>query len=106
MLTVGEMVGDKTPQVPDRIAPVALLSRALSGAFVGAAVFKHHRDKLWKGALIGGVSSVASTFLFFYLRKKVGHKTHIHDKLLGIAEDAIAIGSGVAVMENDERSDV
>lgn len=98
-LTAGEVFGDKMPQTPDRIAAGALAGRLISGAFVGAAVFKHKNEKLWKGALIGGISSVASSFIFFYLRKQLHTKAHIHDKILGTVEDIIAVGSGAVVMD-------
>lgn len=103
LLTVGEVFGDKLPQTPNRIAIVPLLGRAISGAFTGAAIFRHNRQNAWRGVLIGGVSSLASSFLFYYLRKNLGDKAHIQDKLLGFAEDALAIGSGVAVMNGKKH---
>ena len=39
-LAAGEMVGDKVPGAPDRITAPSLLARGLSGALVGAALFK------------------------------------------------------------------
>ncbi len=39
VLSAGEMIGDKLPKTPDRIAPLPLIARAFSGALVGGAVF-------------------------------------------------------------------
>lgn len=100
VLTAGELVGDKTPQIPDRIKPASLAARAASGGLVGATAFIFNREKAWQGALIGATAAVGSTFLTFYLRKNVGKSTNLNDKIVGTVEDAIAIGSGMAVTKS------
>lgn len=98
LLAAGEMIGDKAPQMPDRIKPASLAVRAASGGMVGAAVFKYHTQKVWQGAVIGGAAAVASTFLSFYLRKRVGRQLNLTDKAVGVVEDVIAASSGAAIM--------
>lgn len=100
VLAAGEMAGDKAPQIPDRIKPVSLAGRAASGALVGATAFIFNKEKAWQGLLIGGAAAVASTFITFYLRKNAGKSTNLNDKIVGTVEDAIVIGSGMAVAKS------
>lgn len=100
VLAAGEAVGDKAPQMPDRIQPVSLLGRAASGGLIGAVAFAYNKEKAWQGAVIGGVAAIASTFLSFYLRKQVSKKLNINDKIVGAVEDMVVIAGGTAVMSN------
>lgn len=99
-LAAGELVTDKSPDTPPRISKTGLAARMASGALVGAAVFEHRRKEPWQGVLIGSVSAVSAAFLTFYLRQKLHRNTKIPDVALGLTEDVIAIGSGVAVIES------
>jgi uncharacterized membrane protein len=97
LMAVTEMVGDKIPGIPDRISPPSLLFRAASGAVVGAALYVANKDKAIKGAVLGAVSAVAATFGSFYLRKLVSEHTNFPDSFSGSIEDALMIGSGLAI---------
>ncbi|MBK0381606.1 DUF4126 family protein [Pedobacter sp. SD-b] len=89
----GELAGDKSEQAPNRTEPLGIIARAISGAFVGAAIYKASFNNPLKGAAVGAISAVASTYAFFYLRKKLAKKTG-KDKVLGMAEDVLAYGLG------------
>lgn len=93
-LAVGEFIGDKLPSAPDRIAPAALIGRCLSGALAGAGIYKASGGSWYTGAVLGGISAVASTYASFYLRKNMVKHTHIIDQVVGAIEDAIVLGSG------------
>ncbi|WP_157687521.1 DUF4126 family protein [Pedobacter psychrophilus] len=93
MAALGELAGDKNPNIPDRTEAMGVIGRALSGAFVGATIYKASFRNPVNGAVIGAISAVASTFIFFHLRKSLAKKTH-NDKILGMAEDALAFTAG------------
>lgn len=97
VLAAGELVGDKLPNTPNRTAIPGVAGRVLSGALVGASVYKASGRKLVTGALIGGVAAVASTYGCFFLRKAIVKSTRISDPYIGSAEDALVIGAGIAL---------
>ncbi len=97
LFAAAEMAGDKSSLAPDRIKSPLLAGRALSGALAGALFYKSSGSSLLKGALIGGLSAVAATYLSFYIRKKAGKKTGVSDKIIGGIEDALVFGSGFAL---------
>ncbi|UII23604.1 DUF4126 family protein [Fulvivirga ligni] len=94
VLAGGELVGDKLPNAPDRISPIALAGRAISGALIGAILYKEARRSTRTGAIMGAVSAVVSAGVGFYLRKKVGQTTDVQDPIIGGAEDLLALGAG------------
>lgn len=96
MAALGELAGDKSPNAPNRTEPLGIIGRALSGAIVGATIYKASYRNPVNGAIIGVVAAVVSTFIFFNLRKKLAKKTG-KDKVLGMAEDVLAF-SAVSVL--------
>ncbi|MEJ8800553.1 DUF4126 family protein [Pontibacter sp. H249] len=92
-----ELLGDKIPNVPDRITPPSLAIRAISGAVVGATIFTANKDSTSKGAIIGAAAAIAGTFASFYLRKAIKKYTHLPDSLSGTIEDVLMFGSGLAI---------
>lgn len=93
MAALGELAGDKNPNAPDRTEAVGVIGRALSGALVGATIYKASFRNPINGALIGAIAAVAATYIFFNLRKKLAYKTG-NDKIIGLAEDALAFTAG------------
>jgi uncharacterized membrane protein len=99
LLTAVELTGDKIPGAPDRISPPQVAARILSGAFIGATVFKANRQSLLTGALLGGASALAVTFGSFFLRKYIDELPYALDPVTGVVEDAIALGSGLKLIK-------
>lgn len=97
VLAVSEFVGDKLPSAPNRIAPIALGGRCLSGALAGASIYKASGGNALIGALLGGGTAVASTFASFFIRKATVQRSHIIDPIIGALEDALVTGGGVAL---------
>jgi uncharacterized membrane protein len=91
-LAVGELIFDKLPFAPKRIAPAGLSGRLLSGAMCGAAVA---REDQAAGALLGIAGALAGSFGGYFLRKRAGRASGVPDALLGLAEDGVAIGIGL-----------
>ena len=97
-LSAGELVGDKLPKTPSRIAPLPLAARALSGALVGGAVFGTARRPLWAGALLGAAAAVGAAYGGYHLRKMADEKFSLPDPVIALIEDAIAVGVGSSVL--------
>ncbi|MCJ8165080.1 DUF4126 family protein [Pontibacter sp. E15-1] len=94
-LAGGELVGDKLPSAPDRIAAPSLVVRGASGALVGAAVYLMHDGKGLHGAFVGATAAIGATFASFYLRKYLSEHTSLADPILGALEDALVVGGGL-----------
>jgi uncharacterized membrane protein len=94
-MAIAEFVGDKLPSAPNRIKPVALIGRGISGALAGAGIFKAAGESAVTGALIGGAAAIASTFGSFFLRKATVKGTGIIDPIIGAIEDALVVGAGI-----------
>ncbi|MCC9135244.1 DUF4126 family protein [Pontibacter silvestris] len=99
VISAAEMAGDKVPSAPDRIMPSALSIRGLSGAFVGAVVFKAKNDAFWKGALVGATGAVAASYAAFYIRKYLTQKTGVADPVFGAIEDALVVKAGASLSD-------
>jgi uncharacterized membrane protein len=98
LLSAAEISGDKLPNTPNRIILPQIAARVVSGAFVGATVFKANRESAVRGMLIGGASALAATFASFYARKYLDKIPHVQDIFVAVAEDALAVGSGVKLI--------
>lgn len=91
-VAVAELVADKLPQIPDRISPLPVAGRALSGAVVGAIAADSIGRSRTEGALVGAAVAVAATALTYHLRRLLRERTSVPDRLLGGAEDLLAMG--------------
>ena len=97
LLIGGEMVGDKLPNTPDRTVPQQLATRAASGALVGATWYKAQGGSALTGALVGGLGTVAATYLAFLLRKSISEQTRTPSELVGLGEDMLVLAGGRAL---------
>jgi len=95
-MAVGEMIFDKLPFAPNRIAPAGLSARLLSGAMCGAAVA---REDETGGALV-------SSFAGFAIRKGARRVSGLPDLLVALVEDGLAVGIGLAAatMQSPEET--
>ncbi|QNH63392.1 DUF4126 family protein [Hymenobacter sediminicola] len=102
LLAGGELVGDKLPQTPNRIAPPVLLGRLLSGALVGATLYKINHGKTLNGALLGSAVAGLATFGSFWLRKKTTDESGLPSALVGGLEDILVLSSGLALSKGTD----
>jgi uncharacterized membrane protein len=98
VLSALEVAGDKLPGVPDRIILPQVLGRVASGALVGAVLFQAEKEEWVKGAVIGGISALAATYVSFFARQFFGKIFAVKEPYAGALEDAIAFGGGSALM--------
>ena len=99
LAAAGEMVMDKLPSTPDRIAPPVLLGRLLSGALVGATLYKSREGRGAVGAVVGGLGAVAATFISYALRKGISARADWPIAAVGVGEDAVVLGGGAALLQ-------
>ncbi len=92
-----EVIGDKWPRAPNRIAAPVLLVRILSGALVGAAYSLHQHQSWRTGALLGGAGAVAGSYSFFYLRTSLSKNTPAPDLVYALLEDALVLTGGISL---------
>ena len=92
---VGEYIGDKLPNTPNRTAPVPLVGRIMLGGMVGAVVASAFRRPLAGGIAMGAVGAVAGTYGGFYLRRGLTHGAGMADLPVAITGDAAAVALAV-----------
>ena len=99
VMAIGESVGDKMPEAPDRISAGALIGRSISGGISGASIYKASGKSIIKGAILGSLVAVASTYASFYLRKQIVEQSHLIDPIVGSIEDVLVLGTGLGLTE-------
>ncbi len=99
-LAAGEIVGDKLPFTPSRIAPGPLFGRIASGGLSGAALCVADGKRTSLGAALGVAGAVAGAYGFYHLRRTLGRKLSVPDPVLGAAEDVLAYGGGWLILKD------
>ncbi len=89
---LGEYIGDKLPQTPNRTAPAPLGARIVFGGLVGAIVVTSLHMPLAAGVLLGAVSALAGAFLGFHLRRYITIGRGHPDFPVALAEDVVTVG--------------
>ncbi len=97
-LAVGELIADKLPFLPSRTKPPSLILRAISGALSGAAVCSAKKKSVVSGIVIGAAAAIGATYGAYELRKRAAKRLHVPDPVIAIAEDALAVGTGLLVL--------
>lgn len=93
-MAASEMAADKMPVMPKRTQASALAGRAAFGALVGLAAADYRRGPKISAAIVGALSAVGSTFLFYHLRRWATDRTNMPDWAVALAEDAVVITAG------------
>ncbi len=96
-LAAVELVNDKLPFTPSRLAPVLLIARILTGGLCGATLAAASQQAIVLGALVGAAGGLAGSFAGYHARQALVKKFGIPDILVALGEDAIAIGIAVLV---------
>ena len=103
VLALGEISADKLPFAPDRTSIPSLAGRLVTGALVGAALFSADGRSGTTGGAFGALSSLATSYLSFYLRTGAQEKLGLPSPVLGLVEDAVALGIGRLSLEGSKR---
>jgi uncharacterized membrane protein len=98
LASVGELVGDKLPVIPDRTRPGPLTGRVTVGTLVGAAAYRDAARPVASGAVVGAVAAAASTLALARARTALGQRTRLPDLAWGFVEDILALTLGLLAM--------
>ena len=91
VLAAGELVGDKLPQTPNRIAPFPLLARVVFGGLCGAIAAAALRGPGLEGVLLGILGAAIGAFVGFMVRKSLTTNLDCPDWTIALTEDLITI---------------
>lgn len=91
VLAVGEYIGDKLPQTPNRTAPGPLIARLVFGGLVGAIAATGVDGSPVEGALLGVLGALVGAFLGYQLRKHLVQWSERPDWNLALLEDITTI---------------
>ena len=94
LLAIGELVADKLPIIPKRTAPAPLFARIITGGLCGACLCAAAGKSLVAGALLGGTGGVIGAFAGYEVRRRLVNNLHIHDFVVAVCEDLLAVGLG------------
>jgi uncharacterized membrane protein len=97
-LALGELFADQSKHIPNRTDWPSLIARAASGALAGASIARAKKVGWWPAALTGAAVAIGTSFAGFHLRRLAGESLHLPDRVVGLVEDAIVIGSAVALV--------
>ena len=92
---VGEYIGDKLPNTPDRTAPMPLIGRLALGGLVGAIIATAFRRPLAGGIALGALGAAAGTYGGFYTRRGLAKGMGLNDIPVAITGDAAAVALAV-----------
>lgn len=98
LFALGEYVGDKLPNTPNRTAIFPLLARIAFGGLCGALAATALHGSWIEGALLGAISAAVGTFLGFQLRQYLVKTRGYKDLPVAIAEDLATILLAVFAM--------
>lgn len=98
VLAAGELIGDKLPNTPSRIAPFPLLARIAFGGLVGAIAATSLHGAILEGILLGVIAAVAGAFVGFHLRQYLVKQRGFPDLPVALLEDLLAISLSVVAM--------
>jgi len=98
VLAAGELIGDKLPQTPSRMALLPLVARMLFGGLVGAIVATGMHASLNAGVILGSVFALAGAFFGYHIRHWLVTSRNLPDFAVALAEDVVVIGVSIAAL--------
>ncbi|MFC0452233.1 hypothetical protein [Rhodococcus jostii] len=98
----GELVADKHPNVPSRLAPPALAGRVVAGGWGAAALARRDPADTASALIIGTVGALAGSYGGAWWRQWAGRR--MPDWQAALAEDAVALTMAAAALRPPARS--
>jgi len=87
LAAAGEMIADKTSFIGNRIDPLPLVGRAITGAGVGALVASEQDQNALLGATVGAATAIVAAHLAYHARKRIP----LSSIAGGLLEDSLVI---------------
>ena len=98
LLAIGELIADKLPNAPARTAPIGLIARISLGGACGLALATSTGTSLIFSVLLASGGALVGAFAGYFSRRWLVSKAHVPDYAVALAEDAIAILSGLLIL--------
>ncbi|GAC1424354.1 MAG: membrane protein [Acidobacteriaceae bacterium] len=95
VLAAGELIGDKLPKTPNRIAPGPLVARLAFGGLVGAIAALALQGPGLEGVVLGVIGAAIGAFVGFMLRRHLVSSFECADWKIALPEDLIAIVAAI-----------
>ena len=97
---LGELIADKLPQAPSRVALPPLTGRAVAGAYTGWRVAQRDASPLI-GALFGAGGAVAGAYAGHAMRRFASKRLPLPDAVIALVEDGVAFGAAMSLRRLD-----
>jgi uncharacterized membrane protein len=98
VLAIGELIGDKLPQIPGRTSLGPMLGRLGFGGLAGAIVAAGLDGSVVEGVVLAMAGALIGTFGGYLIRRDVVQHLQCKDWYVALAEDAIAICCAIFAM--------
>lgn len=95
---LGEYIGDKLPQTPNRTAPGPLAARLVFGGLVGAIAATGMHGSVAEGIILGALGALVGAFLGYQARKSLVLWCGRPDWNIAVIEDISAVVISVFAM--------
>lgn len=95
VLAFGELVADKMPWIPDRVAPASLIWRVLLAGFAGAIAATSMQGPGLEGVLLAVVGALIGAFGGYMLRRELVQNLDCKDWHIALSEDFVAIVASI-----------
>lgn len=90
----GELVVDKLPIAPSRLAPGPFFGRVVFGGLAGAVLAREAEQSAVAGAAAGAVGAALGAGTGYHTRVTLGRVTGVPDPVWGGLEDLVALALG------------
>ncbi len=98
ILALAEIINDKLPATPSRLAPPSLAIRSVTGAFSACGLAVAAGQSWLVAIVLGVIGALAGSFVGYYVRHQIVVGLKIPDFPVALLEDAIAIGCGLLIV--------
>jgi uncharacterized membrane protein len=98
LLALVELIVDKLPQTPARTAPIGLIARGVLGGACGIALATSLGASAPLGGVVASAGAVFGAFAGYHARHALVWRIHLPSFAVALAEDAIAIASGLLIV--------
>jgi uncharacterized membrane protein len=95
VLALGEYIGDKLPQTPNRTSIGPLLARLVFGGLVGSIAATSMNGAGVEGVLLGVIGALVGAFGGYMLRRDLVEKLDCVDWQYAVCEDLTAIAASI-----------
>lgn len=91
LLAIGELIMDKRPTTPSRLAVGPLGGRIVLGGLAGATLASADSPTIITGALLGALGGLVGAYAGYQVRVGAVKSLRLPDIVVALTEDAIAI---------------